>query len=363
MALADFVIITPLSEERDAVLEKLGKVCTYKKLDPSKDDIRTYYWADLPVISPEGTRGTYGVVVMPLLGMGRPGATAATVDAIRRWQPEYIILVGIAGGNFQQKVGLGDILAPGQIVDYELQKWTAKDVEVRWQVYPTDQRLLGAIQNFTDNDAWHELITTQRPTDGLSQCHRGGAVASGDKVDAVHEVFTKYRDIWPKLLGIEMEAGGVGIATIQAAHPPGFFMIRGISDLADEEKDSEEVKKWRSYACDVAASYTIAFLRSGPVPLQSNGLDLTKLTDMLQRSGRASNASQRSLCLEIGIDPNQLAFLNATPHDFSVQLIDYLNKTENRVAIVRLCKAIKLLLGESLRKEVCQIQSELEYKS
>ena len=266
MTLTDFVIITPLEEERDAILEKLNKVCTCKKLDPSKNDIRTYYWSNLPVTSPEGNKGNYGVVVMPLLGMGRPEASAATVDAIRRWCPRYIILVGIAGGNFERNIKLGDILAPGQIVDYELQKLTSDGPEVRWQVYPTDQRLLGAVQNFTDSNAWQELMTIKRPSNGLSQCYHQGSVASGDKVDAVRQVFTKYQKIWRKLLGIEMEAGGVETATIQAAHPPGFFMIRGVSDLADEEKDSEEVKKWRLYACDVAAAYTIALLRSGPVP-------------------------------------------------------------------------------------------------
>lgn len=269
MSSVDFVIITPLPEERDAILKKLEKFCTCKKGDPDQQDIQIYYSCDLPVNFPSGKQGAYKVVVMPLLGMGRSRASAATVNAIHRWHPRYVILVGIAGGNVERNIKLGDVLAPGQIVDYELQKLTSDGVEVRSQVYPTDQRLLGAVQNFTDRNAWQKLIITPRPDDSLPQCYHDGSVASGDKVDAVRRVFTQYKKVWSKLLGIEMEAGGVEIATIQAAHSPGFFMIRGVSDLADEEKDSEEVKKWRLYACDVAAAYTVALLRSGPVPLQT----------------------------------------------------------------------------------------------
>ena len=77
------------------------------------------------------------------------------------------------------------------------------------------------------------------------------------------------RQDWPKLLGIEMEAGGVAKACFHRARPPGFLMVRGVSDLADEEKNSPKVEKWRSYAADLAASYTIDLLRNGPVPFST----------------------------------------------------------------------------------------------
>ena len=64
-----------------------------------------------------------------------------------------------------------------------------------------------------------------------------------------------------------MEAGGAAAAMFQAAIAPGFFMVRGVSDLADSKKNSARVKKWRPYACDIAAAYAIALIKSGPVPL------------------------------------------------------------------------------------------------
>jgi hypothetical protein len=80
----------------------------------------------------------------------------------------------------------------------------------------------------------------------------------------------RYREVWPKLIGIEMEAGGVASALYQTADAPNVFMIRGVSDLADPDKEKARVREWRPYACDVAASYTVAFLKSGPVPPQSS---------------------------------------------------------------------------------------------
>ena len=67
-----------------------------------------------------------------------------------------------------------------------------------------------------------------------------------------------------------MEAGGVSVASFQSTDSAKFFMVRCVSDFADNQKDSSEVKKWRCYACDVAAAYTIALLKSGPIELSPN---------------------------------------------------------------------------------------------
>jgi hypothetical protein len=66
-------------------------------ITPAKDDIRTYFQAELPVTFPDNSTGTYRVILMCLLGIGRVQAVAATADAIRRWHLA-ILLVGIAGG-------------------------------------------------------------------------------------------------------------------------------------------------------------------------------------------------------------------------------------------------------------------------
>jgi nucleoside phosphorylase len=199
--------------------------------------------------------------------MGRVQAGVATSDAIRRWRPHYVLLVGIAGGVEAKGVRLGDVLISDQIVDYELQKLTAKGVQVRWQVHRAAPRLLSAVLNFSDT-GWYRQVTTWRPDPDAPKRHVG-PIASGDKVIAFDKVLAKYRDTWPALIGVEMEAAGAATAAFQAAEQPGFFMIRGVSDFADQQKGTPDVDRWRAYACDVAAAYTIGLLRSGPVPLSA----------------------------------------------------------------------------------------------
>jgi nucleoside phosphorylase len=257
---ADFVIITALEEEREAMLSKLPG---HQRLNPSTADIRTYYLASVPAMLADGAAIDYRVAVTSLLGMGRVQAVVATGDAIRRWRPRYVLLVGIAGGVAMKGVRLGDVLVSDQIVDYELQKLTAKGPQVRWQVHRADPRLLNAALNFSDT-GWHKQVGTWRPDPDAPKRHVG-PIASGDKVIAFDKVLTKYRDTWPALIGVEMEAAGAATATFQAAEQPGFFMIRGVSDFADEQKGTPDVDRWRAYACDVAAAYTIAFLQSGPI--------------------------------------------------------------------------------------------------
>jgi nucleoside phosphorylase len=262
----DFLLVTALEEERDAVLDKLPG---YQKLPPFKDDIRTYFQAQLPMTFSDGETGNYRVIVMPLLGMGRVQAATATADAITRWHPRYIMLVGIAGGVAARGVSIGDILIADQIVDYELQKLTSQDTQVRWEVQRAHPRLLNACHNFM-GESWQELLRIERPARSKPKRHTG-PIASGDKVIAFGDILERHREAWPKLIGVEMEAAGVATAAFQSSEPPGFFMVRCVSDLADENKGSADVEKWRSYACDAAASFAIALLKSGPVHLLDRG--------------------------------------------------------------------------------------------
>ncbi len=276
----DFLILTPLQEERDAVLRCLGQ---YRKLPPSEQDIRVYYFSDLPATFSDGSSTTYRVVVAPLLGMGRVEAANATGDAIHRWRPRYILLVGIGGGLAKAGVRLGDVLISDQIVDYELQKLTTDSSTTRWQVHRVDPRLLGAAQNFL-GDEWQQFIEHERPDLGKPKLHFG-PICTGDKVFA-NGLMDEHREVWSKLIGVEMEAGGAASAAYQAANSIGFFMIRSVSDLADAAKDSSEVVSWRAYACEVAALYLIALLRSGPIPPALS-------PDIERRSPEAENDSTR----------------------------------------------------------------------
>lgn len=251
----DFVIITALQEELAALLTQFPSA---QRLPPAEEDIRVYYQASLPVTLLDGTTGQYQLLLLSLHGMGRLQAANATHDALHRWHPRYLLLVGLAGGIAAAGLGCGDVVIASQIVDYELQKVTDEGEKVRWEVYRADARLLEAARHLGED--WQSAITQPRPEPGQPRSFIG-PVACGDKVMAYTPTLERYRNDWPALLGIEMEASGVASAASQSPSQPGLLMIRGISDLADAQKDD----RWRPYACQAAALCTLALLQSGPV--------------------------------------------------------------------------------------------------
>ena len=279
----DFLLVDPLPEERKALLARLPG---HRKLPASEDDIRVYYAAEIPAQFPDGRSISYSAVVLPLAGMGHTQAATATADAIRRFQPRYVLLVGIAGGMAKNDVALGDVLLAEQVADYGSAKVTADGPSIRWQVHQVDQRLLIAAQNH-DGSAFADTVTA-RPEPGQPQVHVG-PICTGNKVIADNSLGDQMRDVWVKLIGVEMEAGGVARAAFQSACQPGFFMVRGVSDLADADKDRDEVKRWRQYACDIAAAWTLEWLKSGPV---TAGAPAATATAHDQTSASASGAAK-----------------------------------------------------------------------
>jgi 5'-methylthioadenosine/S-adenosylhomocysteine nucleosidase len=257
----DFVIITALEEELRAVMSQLQG---WKVVPASPQDVRVYRRCEVKARDPDGNKINYSAILLLLLGMGRVEATSAAGDAIRRWRPRYVLLVGIAGGIADAGVTIGDVIVSDQVVDYELQKQYAKGASIRYNVYKSDPRLLGVVQE-TTAELLAKLIKARRPEPGAPK-RLIGPIATGDKVVAFGKIMNRYRREWPKLVGVEMEAGGVAAAAFQSADQPGFFMIRAVSDLADERKDEAKTYEWRTYACEAAAAYAAMVLKSGLIP-------------------------------------------------------------------------------------------------
>ena len=318
-SMIDFVIITPLEEEREAMLAHLGKP---NRLPPANDDIRVYYPATIPVTFTDGMASEYDVVLTDLLGMGRVEAANAVGDAIRRWRPRYIILVGIAGGLSKAGVQVGDVLISEQIADYELQKLTQEKTLTRWSIHRASPALLAAAKQLRPED-WQSFIHEQRPQPGVPQRHFG-PICTGDKVVA-NGLLDQYHEVWTKLIGVEMEAGGVASAAFQAASAPGFLMVRGVSDLADPDKDKAQIESWRAYACDVAAAYVEAFLKSGPVVPISREPDRSTSTPSVR-------ATQPELAAS---DPAQLIVV---PRDFQEAVEKAANDASNGHATLALLR-------------------------
>lgn len=255
----DFVIITALPEERDALLSKLPGA---KTLDKGQRDLHTYYTARVKTRRQD--QSEYNIVVTCLVKIGPLTATAQTVSVVTRWRPRYVLLVGIACG-IRGVVRHGDVLIASQIADYTIGKQEGGHRKINWDVYPCGVSLLDSA-NSVDDD-WRTAIGVDRPGEG-HPAREKGVVASGGDVIQDDEIIATYSKSWPKLIGIEMESGGVAAGLHQTPDRPEFLMIKSVSDFG-RDKHEPEVTPWRSYACHTAAALAVAIIKSGPSPSQA----------------------------------------------------------------------------------------------
>ena len=152
---ADFVIITALEKEAQAVVSRLENH-TVKRFQAH--DIRTYHCGTVPIT---GTDRAYKVAVVLLPSMGELPAATATTDALATWNPNYVLMVGIAGGIAQDDLDLGDVVVADQVVGYEYGKVEDERIKPRDHVYPASALLLDRVRNFWD-DAWAEQVKDRK---------------------------------------------------------------------------------------------------------------------------------------------------------------------------------------------------------
>ena len=168
----DFVVITALEEEREAVLSKLRGV---RKLDKEATDVHTYYRASIRTLRRD--RSKYQVIVTCLLNMGPINASAQAASVVNRWKPRYVLLVGIVCG-VRGEVNHGDELIASQVADYTLGKQVGGRRQVRWEVFPCGASLLDSANNV--GATWDEKIGVVRPGTGNAERHKGVIASGGD---------------------------------------------------------------------------------------------------------------------------------------------------------------------------------------
>lgn len=255
----DFLLFAPLEEERNALLAKLPG---HRKLDSDGSDVHVYFEAQVSTGRQDGA--VYRVIVTSPTDMGPVHAAITASAATAHWKPKHVVVVGIAGG-LRDEVSLGDVLVARSVADYSVGKIEAGvDREERWAMYPSDSALLNAANAYATG--WEALIGEPRPEGETEPARHAGVIASGGDVIASKDLISAYRKDMPKLIGVEMEGGGVAAALHNHPLRPRFMMVRGVSDLADGHANAAMKRQWRAYARHVAAAYTIGLLKDGPVP-------------------------------------------------------------------------------------------------
>jgi len=259
----DFVIITALTDEFNAVIKRFSSA---KKIHNRKYQM---YSCEFPTAkkSDHSHGKPYHLLIACQSEMGQIHAAALSTSLCEQYKPKYVLMVGIAGGKSDEKrpIKLGDVIISKTLIDTTSGKIENGIRHPEWGTFKPDGLLLGSSQTFLESHkAWYHniLVSDGKTSSEIPQVYHV-PIFSGNDVIKDEDIIGDYKKIWKEAGGVEMEGAGVATAISSYVKPsPGFLMIRGVSDLADSEKNDE----YRQKACDVAAAYTYAFLKSGPVP-------------------------------------------------------------------------------------------------
>jgi nucleoside phosphorylase len=269
----DIAIMTIIPEEYEAVLALLDD---HEAAPASKTKPNTYAWR-VGRISRDGADRSYRVVVGLAGRAGNVSGTTAILRTVERWQPRYVLLIGIAGGLPREECAKGDVVVSTAIWGYEYGKLEARFTPRNDQTFLVDGPLIRAsLAVGVMRPEWHTAIRAPAPVPGVKPKVLVGPVASGEKVvdDVTNDFFKQVLEHWPKLQAIEMEGAGAA-AAIQTCREEGrvvgFLMIRGISDMPKGQSVSvlptgaqtKERDAWKRFAAGAAACFAVRLVREG----------------------------------------------------------------------------------------------------
>lgn len=161
-------------------------------------------------------------VVIVKCGIGKVSASVATTVMIDRFEPDFVVNSGSAGG-FDAELDIGDVvIATGvQHHDVDVTHFGYKRGQVFGMpdIYPCDVSMIDAAVNAAYK------ITDKKIKRGL--------VCTGDSFIGSDEEALRLRDLFPDMSAVEMEGAAIGQTCFMLDTP--YLVIRSLSDIAGKE--------------------------------------------------------------------------------------------------------------------------------
>ena len=231
------LILTPLPLEYDAVVKHLTGARNATIQDAAAYEMGTFI----------GKHHRYSVAVREP-GMKNVDMALATEKAIQYFKPQIVLLIGIAGGV--KDVRIGDVVIASSAFNYESGKETGEGFLARPAEYLFSEELLANAQVVSRNPNWKK-----RTSDGAADSKvLIGPIAAGDKVVAGidNPTFERIKQNLSHIKALEMESAGFG-RTVQSHRKLHALVIRGISDLCVGKAETDQ-QNWQPVAAERAAA-------------------------------------------------------------------------------------------------------------
>ncbi len=186
-------------------------------LKASLENLEESHWSHLTFY--QGTMHGMHVVLVKC-GIGKVAAALATTALIDRFNPDYVVNTGSAGG-FDTSLAIGDLVIGSTIRHH--------DVDLTHFGYELGQPAGGLPASFTAAPVLVEAAEAAAATLPDLQ-HVRGLICTGDAFIGSDEAVAALREKFPAMSAVEME----GAAIAQTCHmlQVPFLVIRSLSDIA-----------------------------------------------------------------------------------------------------------------------------------
>ncbi len=229
----DIGIVTILSEELRSLKDEL-------KLERHKEPGGLYFYRGEHATSDSTVR----IVATQSQSQGQRSTMAALENLRRHYAPRLWALVGVGGGIHAEHARIGNVIVSTEVVYYENRKVNPLgDVRRRGEHRQAPAPVVHAVNAFFAEHGTPARIHGQ-PSSPTSQEYDvyPGLIGSGEAVIAdrdsdIRHYLAHYNE---KVLAVDMEAGGLSQYwqenSVHDETNPGWIVVRGVSDNADEEK-------------------------------------------------------------------------------------------------------------------------------
>jgi len=237
------LLITATEIEADALLQKLSPLNGQDSILNVHYNNHTYNVAKL---------SQYNVVHVQCASMGmikRDASITTTMEAIDDWNPDAVIMLGIAFGKDERTQKIGDVLVSKSIIDYDSQRISKDSITLRNNDVESGKLLYS---RFSAAKYWRHSLT--KSTTAKIIC---GAILSGSKLIDNPDYKSDLLTLYPSAVGGEMEGYGI-YSSCTSKNIYEWIIVKGICDWADGNKNSGKVaKQKRAAESAVSLCYTV----------------------------------------------------------------------------------------------------------
>ncbi len=321
----DFGIITIREDEFRAVLQRFPPESVVQ-------GNRIYALSHVQTIQSD----SYLVAITRCVEQGTGEGQAVAQDLIRDLDPQWLVVVGIAGAVPDFEFTLGDVVAATRLHDFCVEAVIEggapeyavtggpmhRAVQDILAILPVwDKKLQGwnnessigmprppidlNPDNFYGDEKWQEK---SRKTLGqqLNVSRKPivvtGPIVSSDRLVKDSELVKAWKQAARHTRAVEMELAGVYRAARQKDREYPILAIRGISDIVGFKRHPD----WTRYACHSAAAFAYAFIKARPIkPRYTNQVKNINLSHLIANTPQKYGWSSTNVALFISLESTQ----------------------------------------------------------